>query len=151
MASIRNLSLTSPDFPPGGRIPDRLSAAYDNDLPILEVDGVPEEAIELAVICHDPDAREPGGFTHWTLYGVPARSAQISLAELGSAREGMTDAGRRGWHGPKPPKGDSDHRYHFWVYALDAPVEGEPTRDEFLQRYADHIVDQAYVIGTYSR
>jgi phosphatidylethanolamine-binding protein (PEBP) family uncharacterized protein len=43
------------------------------------------------------------------------------------------------------------HHYYFWVYALKAPVDGEPSREEFLARYGKDIIEQARFVATYRR
>jgi Raf kinase inhibitor-like YbhB/YbcL family protein len=104
--------------------------------------------VELALICHDPDAPDPDGFTHWTVYGLAPSTSIIADAAY---REGPTDAGSPGWYGPKPPVGHGAHHYAFTVYALSRTVDGAPPRGEFLRRNADAILEEATVVGTYSR
>lgn len=53
--------------------------------------------------------------------------------------------------GPQSPVGHGDHRYYFWVYALSRPVDGTPSREEFLDAYADAILEQNRVVGTFAR
>ena len=45
--------------------------------------------------------------------------------------------------------GHGEHHYYFWVYALDTTVEGTPTREEFLQKYAGNIIEQNRIVGIY--
>jgi Raf kinase inhibitor-like YbhB/YbcL family protein len=142
------LTIRSTDFSDGEPIPRRFAGDGENDIPSLIVEGVPSSALELALTCHDPDAPGPGDFTHWTVYGL-APSATI-LTDAGY-REGPNDAGESGWYGPKPPVGHGTHRYVFTVYALSRPVEGEPSRDEFLRRYTNETLDRATLVGTYER
>lgn len=142
------LSIHSTDFSDGDRIPARFTGDGQNDLPALRIDGVPPSAVELAVICHDSDAPGRGGFTHWTAYGLAPTTAQVEDADY---REGPNDAGEPGWYGPKPPVGHGTHHYTFTVYALSRPVEGAPSRAEFLRGYANAVLEQASLIGTYSR
>ncbi|WP_306231918.1 YbhB/YbcL family Raf kinase inhibitor-like protein [Agrococcus beijingensis] len=146
--NIADLKVTTDDFEPGGRIPDRISADGGNTEPRLTVTGVPADAVELALIAHDPDAPLPHGFTHGTTYGLPATDGPIDTA---SARRGPNGMGEAAWTGPQPPHGHGDHRYYFWVYALSKPVEGTPSREEFLEQYADAIVEQNRVVGVFSR
>ncbi|MET4636836.1 YbhB/YbcL family Raf kinase inhibitor-like protein [Mycetocola sp. 2940] len=142
------LSIHSTDFPDGERIPVRCTGDGENDLPSLTIDGVPQSAVELALICHDPDAPGRGGFTHWTAYGLAPGTAQVAVADY---REGPNDAGEPGWYGPKPPAGHGTHHYTFTVYALSRAVDGSPNRAEFLRSYANAVLEQASLIGTYSR
>jgi Raf kinase inhibitor-like YbhB/YbcL family protein len=142
------MSVTSPDLEHGARLGDRHSADGGNVAPRLTIAGIPDEALELAVIVHDPDAPMPHGFTHWVRYGIPAVDGDIAL---GVGRDGPNSTGRPGWYGPQPPVGHGDHHYYFWVYALRAAVEGEPTREGFLERSAPDIVAQARLVGLFSR
>lgn len=147
MALFDKLKITTTAFENLGRIPDEFTADGGNVEPTLAVDGVPEGAVELAIIAHDPDAPLPHGFTHWTVYGVPADAQEVTA---GTGRVGPRSFGDVGYSGPQPPAGHGEHHYYFWVYALDRPVEGEPTREEFLADYADAVLEQARVVGTYS-
>ncbi|WP_062463872.1 YbhB/YbcL family Raf kinase inhibitor-like protein [Demequina soli] len=145
---VKDLALTSPDIAAGERIDDRFAGEFGADAPRLSVSGVPADAVELAIVCHDPDAPMAHGFTHWTLYGLPPLEGEID-AEAG--RPGPNDDGGHGYVGPFPPYGHGDHRYYFWVYALSRPVQGTPTRDAFLHAYEGAIIEQARFTATYSR
>ncbi|MET0932162.1 MAG: YbhB/YbcL family Raf kinase inhibitor-like protein [Mycetocola sp.] len=142
------LTIHSTDFSDGERIPARFTGDGENELPSLTIDGVPPAAVELALICHDPDAPDRGGFTHWTAYGLAPETRSVADA---SYREGQNDAGRPGWYGPKPPVGHGTHHYTFTVYALSRRVDGAPSRAQFLRGYADAVLEQDSLIGTYSR
>lgn len=145
------LSLSSPAFASGTGIPDRYAKAGANDQPELLVAGVPEGTVELAVICHDPDAPTPSGFTHWTLYGIPADTTQIPQNGEAAFRPGPNDYGDTGWGGPQPPQGHGPHHYFFWLYALDTRVDGMPSRDAFLRDYAGNIIEQARIVGVFEQ
>ncbi len=144
----KDLVLSSPDIADGARIDDVFAGEFGAETPRLNVDGVPPEAVELAVVCHDPDAPMPHGYTHWTLYGLPPLDGEV---EVEAGRPGPNDNDGHGYVGPFPPFGHGLHHYFFWVYALSRPVTGEPTRDEFLHSYADAVIEQARFVGTYSR
>jgi Raf kinase inhibitor-like YbhB/YbcL family protein len=146
--NIKDLKIESPDFPHLGKMRDEHAADKGNVAPRLKIGGVPREAVELAVICHDPDAPLARGFTHWTVYGVPPDTADLASV-LDSARVGANGAGQTGYFGPLPPAGHGLHHYYFWVYALNAKVDGAPSREEFLERYKDNIIEQNRVIGVY--
>jgi Raf kinase inhibitor-like YbhB/YbcL family protein len=146
--NIADLAISSDDLVAGGRIDDRFTADFDNALPSVTVTGVPAEAVELAIVMHDPDAPLPHGYTHWTAYGIAPQDGVVDLTAL---RTGPNEEGEHAWFGPQPPVGHGDHHYYFWVYALARPVEGEPTREQFLERYADAIIEQNRLVVTYSR
>jgi Raf kinase inhibitor-like YbhB/YbcL family protein len=149
--NIQDLAISSREFTPGGPLEDRHANDVENEAPALLIDGVPDEAVELAVICHDPDAPLPWGFTHWTLYGIPADVTELGPDADNDHRPGPNDFGATGYGGPQPPDGHGTHHYYFWVYALDRKVDGAPSRKEFLENYGDAIIEQNRVIGTYER
>lgn len=146
--AVNDFSLTSPDIASGERIDDRFAGQSGAETPRMVVNGVPSDAVELALVCHDPDAPMPLGFIHWTLYGLSSNVGEVAAS---AGRPGPNDDGGVGYVGPFPPYGHGEHHYYFWVYALSRPVEGEPTRDEFLDQYADAVVGQARLVATYSR
>lgn len=144
-----NLTITSDDFPADGPIPDRLANAHDNETPTLRISGAPEGTVELAVICHDPDAPRPRGWVHWAVYGLPPETTELGADNVDQFRIGPNDWNKNQWGGPQPPSGHGVHRYYFWVYALSAPVDGAPTYEEFLDRHAGDVLAQNRVVGTY--
>jgi hypothetical protein len=146
--NIRDLKIESLDFAPLGRMKDEHAGDKGNVIPRLRISGAPKGTVELAVICHDPDAPLAFGFTHWTLYGAPPGTTDLADAQS-KFRVGPNGAGQIGYYGPQPPAGHGPHHYYFWVYALDTKVEGAPTREEFLQRYKDNILEQNRVVGIY--
>jgi len=147
--NIQDLAVSSPEFAPLGRLEDRHANNKGNEQPALHISGVPSETVELAVICHDPDAPLPDGFTHWVLYGLPPGTAELPPNADDRFRPGPNDFGNTGYGGPQPPPGHGPHHYYFWVYALSRPVEGTPSRREFLDDYRDAILEQNRVVGVY--
>jgi Raf kinase inhibitor-like YbhB/YbcL family protein len=147
--NIGTLTVESPDIAAGARIEDRFTAYHENEVPQIRVSGAPEGTVELAFVVHDPDAPLPHGFTHWVRYGLSPADGSVSDDDV-AHRDAPNSGGKTGWYGPQPPTGHGDHHYYFWVYALDTQVEGEPTREEFLERYADHVLEQNRLVGTYS-
>lgn len=146
--NIQDLAISSPDVADQGAIDARFAADTGNETPRIEISGVPAEAVELAVILHDPDAPLPNGFTHWVVYGIdPSSTSFGGGVEVGKL--GPNTMGEAVYSGPQPPPGHGLHHYYFWVYALDRPVEGTPSREEFLRDYADAIVEQNRLVGTY--
>ncbi len=150
MALFADLVVSSPDLVPLAAIPEEYSGYGANRVPALAVAGIPEGAVELALVCHDPDAPLPHGFTHWTVYGIPAVGGTLDL-DAESVRIGPNGLGEPGWTGPMPPEGHGIHHYYFWVYALSAPVSGTPTREEFLAGHGDHVIEQARLVGTFQK
>lgn len=151
--NIADLEISSSAFGPHERIPDRHTTEGEDVSPELSWSGVPEGTRQLALICHDPDAPLPHGFTHWVLYGVPPDTSGIPEGGGSDFVEGVNDGGNQGYNGPAPPPGHGVHHYYFWLYALDTEVDDGPglTRLDLLERIGDHVIEQARVVGTYER
>lgn len=151
--NIKDLKIESPAFGFGERIPDKYTVNGDDVSPPLEISGIPEGTRQLAVVCHDPDAPLPWGFTHWVVYGIPADTTRIEENGGGKFTQGRTDFGKDEYGGPAPPPGHGDHHYYFWVYALDTEVDAGPglTRRQLLERIEDHILEQNRTVGVYTR
>lgn len=150
--NLGNLRLSSPAFGPLGSIPKRYAYDGDNLSPPLEWNNAPEGTKEFALICFDPDAPLPYGFTHWVMYGIPADVSSIGEGEGKHAfTEGTTDYGKQGYGGPAPPSGHGPHYYYFWLYALNKALNLKPglTRKQLLDAIADHIIEQARLVGIY--
>jgi Raf kinase inhibitor-like YbhB/YbcL family protein len=149
---IADLAVSSPDIADGGRFPDRFTLYADNDTPTIVIDGIPEGTVEVALICHDPDAPRARGFTHWVVYGIPPRSGvEVGPSTVTQFRVAENDRGEARWMGPRPPAGHGTHRYYFWAYALSRAVEDLPSRAEFLAEYAEDIIEQNRMVVTYDR
>jgi Raf kinase inhibitor-like YbhB/YbcL family protein len=122
--------------------------------PPLEWTGAPKGTKEFALVCHDPDAPLPHGFTHWVLYGIPGSTTRLGEGQNPNAfTPGVNSAGKRGYMGPYPPAGHGAHHYYFWVYALGERLELKPGLDRahLLDAIAGHILEQARLVGTYER
>lgn len=152
IADMDELTLASPAFEDGERIPERYGYDEENVNPPLEIGGVPREAESLALIVDDPDAVEPAGkvWDHWIVWNVPPETATIPEGwDPEEATEGTNDFGEIGYGGPSPP--DAEHRYRFKLFALDTrldlPVE---TDAEALGDAIDgHVLARAQLDGTY--
>ena len=126
------ISLASPAFAAGGRIPTKYACDGDDVSPPLSWSGVPAGAVELALTLEDPDAPN-GTFVHWVLWGVdPRRPGLDEGAVPAGARQGRTSAGgQTEYVGPCPPEG-STHHYVFTLYVLDRRLDlpaGAPIGD----------------------
>jgi len=149
---IADLSVASPDLPEGGVFPHRFTAYHEDETPRIVISGFPEGTVDVALICHDPDAPMPHGFTHWAVYGIaPDEPCEIGPSTVGALRVGPNGRGEARWMGPRPPAGHGVHRYYFWAYALSRPVEGAPSREEFLARHAGDVIEQNRLVVTYER
>lgn len=150
--NIADLEIASDAFDPHQRIPDKHTTEGDDISPALHWSGTPEGTKSFAIVCHDPDAPLVDGFTHWVGYGIAAGSERLQEGEA-PPLEGKNSGGEIGYMGPAPPPGHGGHHYYFWVYALDDELDLEPglSRRELIDRIEDHVIEQARIVGTYSR
>lgn len=145
------MEIKSPEFDNGGPIPVKFTCDGEDISPPLTILGVPDEAKSLALIMDDPDA--PGGtWVHWVVWDIEPDTDEIGEGESPrSAKEGVTSAKSRGYHGPCPPRGK--HRYFFKLFALEAALEiSKDTDREGLEKaMGGHVLARAELMGTYER
>ncbi|XGV98573.1 MAG: YbhB/YbcL family Raf kinase inhibitor-like protein [Leptolyngbya sp. BL-A-14] len=151
--NIKDLELHSSAFETLQTIPKRYTSDGENVSPSLEWSGLPSGTQQLAIICHDPDAPLPLGFTHWLLYNIPPTVQQLAEAGGDQFTEGINSSNEVGYTGPAPPQGHGMHHYYFWLYALDTELELKPGlhREQILNAIADHVLEQARLVGLYQR
>jgi hypothetical protein len=151
--NIKELRIGSPAFTNLAPIPKRYTVDGENISPPLEWSGLPSGTLQLALICHDPDAPLPQGFTHWTLYNISPSVTRLAEAGGSKFTEGLNSVGQLGYTGPAPPKGHGLHHYYFWLYALNKELNLKPglNREQLLKAIADRIVEQARLVGVYER
>ncbi len=148
------MSLSSPAFRQGERIPAKYTCQGKDISPPLAWSGVPASTRSLALIMDDPDA--PGGvFTHWVIFNIPPERRQLAEAvpaEFGSGLQGSTDFGSNGYGGPCPPPGHP-HHYRFTLYALDGQLDlaAGSSKKQLLNAIRGRILDQGQLVGTYQR
>ena len=152
VSQMGELTLSSPAFADGERIPDRYGYEADNVNPPLEIAGVPDDAESLALAMDDPDAVEPAGkvWDHWIVWNVPPDIERIPEGwEPAAASEGTNDFGEVGYGGPNPP--DGEHRYRFKCFALDTSLDRPESTDvEALgEAMAGHVLARTQLDGTY--
>ena len=158
-APAEPMTLASPAFPDGGRIPDRYTCEGEDLSPPLTWSHVPEGTEAFVLICDDPDA--PGGtWRHWLLVDLPGnlRGWEQGLSDgikllPGNAVHGLNSWDRADWGGPCPPRGPA-HRYEFTLYALSSTLNlrgGAPTQEEVLDALRGLTLGEARLTGTYSR
>jgi Raf kinase inhibitor-like YbhB/YbcL family protein len=120
---MAEIEVRSPDFAHETVIPGRHSHKGGNVSPALEWVGVPNNAVELLLLCDDPDAPS-GTWLHWLVSGIDPATPGVPENNVPlRGREWPNDFGETGWGGPEPPPGDPAHHYIFTVFALSRPVE----------------------------
>ena len=159
------LRLTSTDFADGAMIPtphafDQMhgqNCGGQNISPALQWSGAPSGTMSFALVMHDPDAKLPGGWTHWVIYGmVPTMTGLARDAGKGNGPyvEGKSSFGFGHYGGPCPPVGNAPHHYGFTLYALDlTPTALAPGLDKTAVEAAikGHTLATAALTGLYQR
>ncbi len=155
--ALSDMKLVSSAFAAGGPIPPRHTGEGEDCSPALKWDTVPEGTRSFAVFCHDPDApvlNATGGygFVHWVYYNIPGNVRELAEG-CASHTAGVNDFGNSGYNGPMPPNGHGEHRYFFWVVALDSELNLEAglTQAQLLTRIQPHALGMNRLMGTYSR
>jgi Raf kinase inhibitor-like YbhB/YbcL family protein len=151
--ALKQAEMMPRDYTPDGR----------NVSPPLTWSNVPPGTREFAVVCEDFDAGNPPPFVHWVIYKIPGTATglpenvpiddrQPMPREIAGAVQGLNGFKRAMYRGPAPPPG-KPHRYHFVVYALDAPLDLKPnlTRAELLEAIKGHVIGQGEIVPTYER
>jgi len=144
------MKITSSAFQEGGNIPSKFTCDGGDTSPPLQIAEVPSGAKSLALIVDDPDAPR-GTVTHWTVWNIPILKSQFTKGEKIDFPQGITVFGTTGYGGPCPQSGT--HRYFFKLYSLDSMLELDngSTKENLLQTMNGHILEQATLIGKYSR
>ena len=151
------LKLNSSAFNQDGAIPSKHTGEGEDLSPAISWSNAPDGTKAYAVICHDPDApliskNGTYGFVHWVLYNIPA--SVTSLAEATpDFTQGKNNFGKLGYNGPMPPEGHGQHKYYFWVIALDSELDlpAGLTLWELLEKIEPHATAMNRLIGSYQR
>ena len=155
------LTVRSPAFSEGQRIPRRHTGDGEDLSPALHWSSLPPGTKELALIVNDPDAPSARPWVHWVLYNVPVDTANVAEGvhqvehppfPAGSV-QGVNSWGTVGYRGPAPPRGHGVHHYHVTLIALDAALKLPAGLDEgrLLASIAGHELARGTLIGTYER
>lgn len=157
-SAAMSLTLSSPAFAPGGKIPSKFTCEGEDVSPPLTIAGVPSGTKSLALILDDPDAPDPAApkrvWVHWVLFNLPPDTTALP-ENAGSgvpegAAAGVNDKGETTYHGPCPPIGR--HRYFHKLYALDTTLPGTAMTKAALEAGMDgHILAQTELMGTYQK
>lgn len=150
------LTINSPAFSEGERIPDRFARDGANLSPPLKWVGAPEDTKSFALIVEDPDAPR-GMFRHWAVYDIAADKAGLDEGagrRSAALHQGANDFGNSGYDGPQPPRGHGLHHYHFHLAALDVDhlnVEPRDRADAVWAAARPHILAEAELVGVFER
>lgn len=135
-------------------IPDRLRSAGENHSTALSRRNAPDNTRRFAVFCHDRDAplvsaNGTYGFVHWVLNNISGSVHQVPEA-ISEYTQGEKDTGGAGYCGPNPSEGNGEHRYSFWLVALDSDLNlpAGLTLWQFLEKEEPHIKGTNRLVGT---
>jgi Raf kinase inhibitor-like YbhB/YbcL family protein len=161
--ATRSFHLRSVVFTHKGEVPIQYTGEGDDFSPPLMWAGEPAGTEEFVLLFEEEAGKGDEPFVHWLVYRIPSSMHEIpagirpkdQISDLvGTPLQGMNSAGLLGYCGPMPPLFDSWHRYHFTLYALDAPLKSlEPgmTKSQILERMKSHILDEAKLSCRYKR
>ncbi|MFW6352099.1 MAG: YbhB/YbcL family Raf kinase inhibitor-like protein [Bacteroidota bacterium] len=142
------MKLKTDAFEHEGMIPQKYTCMGEDKSPALKWEDIPLGTKSLALSLKDPDA--PGKtFVHWLVYDIDPSTDGVK--ENGVPGKQVTNHfGRESYGGPCPPSGV--HRYYFRLFALDVETLGEiSSMDEFDQAVEKHTIDQAEIMGRFSK
>jgi len=144
------MKISSVAFANNGKIPKKYTCDGASVSPPLKISDVPKNTKSLALILDDPDAPS-GTFTHWVIWGISPKKTQFAEGEKKGFVEGTMDLGKPGYFGPCPPSGV--HRYVFKLFALDSQVDisAKSKKQELVSTMQNHIIQNATLVGKYSR
>lgn len=161
--TVMTLTLTSPAFTAGGKIPSLYTCDGENINPPLHISGVPSGTQSFVLTVEDPDipqaVKDKMGINvldHWVVFNIPSTTTDIPENTAGIGASGM---GARGdtYLGPCPPREyePREHRYIFTLYALSSPPTlafiKAPTKDDVVRAVESQVIEKSILIGRYER
>jgi Raf kinase inhibitor-like YbhB/YbcL family protein len=154
-ATAATITVTSPAFTEGGRIPVDNTCDGKDLLPELVLSSPPEGTKSLVLLVDDPDTTG-NFFTHMIAFNVTPDLRKLPAGtDLGpaageNARFGLNDYNAARYSGPCPPRGEV-HRYRFRVIALDTTLklpEGAP-KGQIDEGMDGHILGEGQLVGVF--
>ncbi|WP_030168465.1 YbhB/YbcL family Raf kinase inhibitor-like protein [Spirillospora albida] len=149
---MEEITLRSEAFNDHAMIPSDFAHDHGDVSPPLEWSEAPDDVVEIALACEDPDAPS-GTFAHWLLAGIDPATTGVDAGELPTeAVPGRNDYGSAGYGGPMPPPGET-HRYFFRLYGLSEPSGLRPgfTAEDLRAAVQDKVVATGTLVGTFGR
>lgn len=148
-----NLQLMSSAFQDGETLPAQYTCEGENEIPPLEISGVPDGTKSLMLILSNPDYEE-GKFVHWTAWNLYPHTTLLSDELLtGRVLQGINDFGTFEYEGPCPEKGQTES-YIFELWALDMVITRsvpEWTAGHLMINTMGHILGKTTLETNYSR
>ncbi len=148
-----SLSLRSPAFEHDTEIPKKYTCDGNDISPPHEWSNAPTGTKSFVLIMDDPDATS-GTWDHWIVYNISIEvtklEEKISIFPE-PAKLGLNSWRLKEYAGPCPPSGE--HHYYFKLYALNniIPLSEGASKLHVENAMEQHILEQAVLIGRYSR
>jgi Raf kinase inhibitor-like YbhB/YbcL family protein len=167
---IATMTLTTPAWPDGGKIPVKYTQAGDQISPALSWTGVPDGTQSFVLLFHDVDSAVGNGnddVLQWLLWNIPAKTTTLpeGVPQGMQLADGTRQVSATGpfYRGPGAPASGPGHHYVFELYALDTMLNvqtaaqvqgvspGVETRAAVLRAMAGHIRGKAVYVGLFRR
>ena len=142
------MKLVSNDFEPNAKMDKKFSYRGKNISPHLKWEEIPDKTKSFALSCNDPDA-PAGDWIHWLVINIPSDVKEISQGGQVPGIQLVNDFGEKGYGGPAPPSGT--HRYFFKIHALDVEKLEGVTKNNFRDKFKNHLIESTQLIGLYSK
>jgi hypothetical protein len=144
------ITVSSPALIEGGKIPSKYTCKGVDVSPPLELSGIPQGTVSVALVMDDPDA-SGSTWVHWIAWNIDPGSALSEGTLPDDAIEGTNSWSKIGYGGPCPPSGT--HRYFFKIYALDKELDLEPgsSKQQLLDAMEGSVIGRGQTVGLYSK
>jgi Raf kinase inhibitor-like YbhB/YbcL family protein len=138
--------------------PEMYTCEGENLSPPVEIGGLDESIVSIAMILEDPDAPR-GTFVHWLIWNLdPSEAVPEGIPPEGEvsnppgAVQGTNGFGLIGYYGPCPPPGPA-HSYVLKVRGLDAWLDLPPgsERSDLEVAMEEHVLASGEALATYGR
>jgi Raf kinase inhibitor-like YbhB/YbcL family protein len=117
-ATSVTMTVTSPDFRPGGPIPAKFTCRGGGESPAIFWSGAPAHTKSLALVVDDA-AAPISPKVYWIVYNISPGTSDIPAGMAPPGAEQANNSRGHARYDPPCPVG-SGHSYRFTVYALDS-------------------------------
>ncbi len=163
--AIPVMTLATPAWPDGARIPERHAQAGEEASPPFTWSAVPDGTASFVLVARDLDAATGAGtdlVLHWLVWNIPGASRGLpedlpAVAELPDGTRQISVSGPY-YRGPGAAASGPSHHYAFELYALDSTIDvaavGQSpaqTLAAVLAAMAGHVRGKAAYVGLYRR
>jgi phosphatidylethanolamine-binding protein (PEBP) family uncharacterized protein len=153
------LTLTSPDFTAGGRLPTSYTCDGGGNTPSLTWSGVPADAKSLLLIMNTvpgpprPGESESSNHAYLVLYNIPV-SANSALSGKYPGVVGMNFKDKSPGYTPPCSQGPGDKTYTFTLYALSSTISLSPalaSENVVTKAISNMVIEKAELSALYAR